>query len=277
MLQPKLTEIPSSLLRELPPWKPYSELSLDTNFAMLNDHMDTAVGETTMNAPSVQGFGPPNLPSHKRKSSNSGMTSRSVKRPGKIPPDDTTMRAQDAIGAETRKYRCTFCHAPFAKRFTWKRHEESVHAPQQQWICAPLGTKSREVESRSACPLCTNVYMRYPSFSSLLGECPHHFDKCWQTPVKERTFFRQDALRQHIKGVHCRSNAEITILAKLDLRNWMYAVDKEYDLTCHFCGCSNQSWAERAQHILAHFDEGITIENWNPGGPYFIGIKADSA
>lgn len=48
------------------------------------------------------------------------------------------------------------------------------------------------------------------------------------------------------------------------------ARDQPPDLTCHFCGHENRTWLKRAEHVSAHFRAGVTIVDWQLGGPYHI-------
>lgn len=146
-----------------------------------------------------------------------------------------------------RPYQCTYCLSRFGTPFAWKRHEESTHMPQKQWICGPL-----EQSSVIVCPLCpvnTDV-------------CLHGFDKCWAKPKESRTFFRRDALKQHFSVVHRYSNEPLPG-GRAAFDAWSEPVDSNaYDLTCHFCGHVNQDWDQRAKHIIAHFKEGMTMDDW---------------
>ena len=35
-----------------------------------------------------------------------------------------------------------------------------------------------------------------------------------------------------------------------------------YDLTCHFCKHESATWQDRASHIAAHFESGMTMADW---------------
>ncbi|TGJ81414.1 hypothetical protein E0Z10_g7359 [Xylaria hypoxylon] len=56
-----------------------------------------------------------------------------------------------------KKYSCTFCESSFGRPSSWKRHEESVHAPQKYWICAPL--LSSQKNSALQCPICDKAFV----------------------------------------------------------------------------------------------------------------------
>ncbi|MCJ1396425.1 hypothetical protein MMC18_009315 [Xylographa bjoerkii] len=58
-----------------------------------------------------------------------------------------------ARGMADRPYWCTWCRLRFRKRCDWKRHEESQHAPQTEWICMPDGLEIL-INGRNSCAFC---------------------------------------------------------------------------------------------------------------------------
>lgn len=175
----------------------------------------------------------------------SGMDTRSCNDPET--PSKDTMKT---------RYQCTFCQDAFSTRYTWRRHEESVHAPQKLWICGPPAIDDKYYARRTkgiGCPICDGAASDQPP-------CRHEFETCWKKPERERTFFRKDNLAQHVRLVHCGGEPN----DQLDLRSWNRDVPPgTYDLLCHFCHHRNESWDERAKHIPNHFEGGLDMNNWS--------------
>lgn len=147
------------------------------------------------------------------------------------------------------KYCCTFCTERFRDRYRWKRHEESRHAPQKSWVCKPV----RPVQDRPPlCPLC-HFSQEHPE------QCLHDMQPCWSKPEIDRTFFRKDNLVQHLEGVH-NARAGITSALIDELTEGISCVP--YDLACHFCEHKCATWQDRASHIAAHFESGMTMADW---------------
>lgn len=145
--------------------------------------------------------------------------------------------------------------------------EESAHAPQQKWICGPREFSHTTTQTTtSPCPLCEELG-RYPLTDgiNISNTCPHGFNECWAKPESARTFFRKDALHQHLVNIHTKTVGHSCLVRRLNLDRWSHSVETSgYDLKCHFCGGSNDSWDERYKHILAHFEDGVTMDQWRP-------------
>ncbi|KAI8626076.1 hypothetical protein F5Y19DRAFT_478907 [Xylariaceae sp. FL1651] len=163
---------------------------------------------------------------------------------------------------------CTFCRKGFDNPYSWRRHEETVHAPQVHWICAPPFSARQGISE--SCPICTAQVLFENGVFTDVG-CTHRFHTCWETPKSERTFFRKDALKQHIRAVHYKDGLMPSIIDRIGLDQWVEEVDTTtYDLTCHICGFACKSWEERALHIIEHFKRRESIKLWIPGGPYIL-------
>jgi hypothetical protein len=146
------------------------------------------------------------------------------------------------------RYCCTFCTERFRDKYRWKRHEESTHAPQKWWVCKPVRP------SQDSPPLCTLCYFR----AGRPEQCGHDMQPCWSKPETNRTFYRKDNLVQHLVGVH-KAQVITTALIK-ELTEDISSVP--YDLTCHFCEHESATWQDRASHIAAHFENGMTMADW---------------
>ncbi|OCL04996.1 hypothetical protein AOQ84DRAFT_225304, partial [Glonium stellatum] len=95
-------------------------------------------------------------------------------------------------------FQCTFCQADFAQKYDWRRHEESVHFPQKEWICMPDGpsTQSSTQSSTSTCAICA---LPNPSPAHISS---HNSTSCLSSPRASRAFTRKDKLLQHLAQVH---------------------------------------------------------------------------
>ncbi|KAI3320437.1 hypothetical protein HD806DRAFT_538273 [Xylariaceae sp. AK1471] len=165
-------------------------------------------------------------------------------------------------------YACTFCRREFRTTYLWKRHEVSAHAPQVQWVCGSAMLTGWE--ANKSCPICM---VRPPPDNSLSASpsCTHRLMECWEKPKSERTFFRKDALKQHVRLVHCKGDSTLLSCEYFNIDESEEKRDTtKYDLTCHFCGFSCGSWGERALHIITHFDTGVSMRLWIPQGPYAL-------
>ena len=152
-------------------------------------------------------------------------------------------------------YHCTFCPASLKTRYTWKRHEESVHMPSRVWRCAPTPSVPH-----GRCPICwagtTNEGWM------IWDDCPHGFSSCWEKPEMERTFLRADALKQHILSAHCKKSGS-PYPSTMDLGAWSAKVAiPDPDLQCYFCGYLCEDWSQRARHVGRHFYHGMKISMW---------------
>jgi hypothetical protein len=163
-------------------------------------------------------------------------------------------------------YECTFCCKPFLRKYEWKRHEESVHVPQKEWVCSP--NEAARVSNEGTIPWAFNHFecvmcgFRNPPLDHFHND--HNTSACWEKPQAERTFFRKDHLVQHVRQVHCQNVGKNY---HLDVGSWCQPVSNGmYDLTCGFCGLVNETWDARAKHIPTHFEEGLTMSAWKDPG-----------
>lgn len=131
----------------------------------------------------------------------------------------------------SRIYQCTFCTLDFEQRYDWKRHEESVHFPQKEWVCCPNGP----VEN-SKCVFCGLV----------VGDAveehlkSHKSAACSEVPRAQRSFQRKDKLVQHIKQVHgCQ--------APTMMKEWWRRIERDVLLLCGFCSLELPDWKSRAE------------------------------
>lgn len=157
------------------------------------------------------------------------------------------------------KFACTFCQRPYSNRFTWERHEKSAHVAGDLWICGD--TLSRETSQD--CPICATGGIR-----RAIGECGHRFPECLRRPRGARTFYRRDALKQHLKVFHCKNQSWPEQTVPLHLDGWRArSSPAATSLVCHFCCYQPRNWEARVQHLTSHFEIGMDLSQWKASSP----------
>ncbi|KAK1489678.1 hypothetical protein CTAM01_11117 [Colletotrichum tamarilloi] len=147
-------------------------------------------------------------------------------------------------------YQCTFCAETFKTKYDWQRHEKSLHLSLEEWVCSPHGSTTQHPEKGVICVFCDEANPTQQHLDD------HHQAACSERPVKERTYYRKDHLRQHLKLVHKTSKMSKTA------ETWKVTTDKIRS-RCGFCGTTFDSWATRGDHIADHYrDDGNTMSNW---------------
>ncbi|RSL47369.1 hypothetical protein CEP54_013429 [Fusarium duplospermum] len=146
-------------------------------------------------------------------------------------------------------YQCTFCTETFKTKWSWKRHEKSLHLSLERWECAPSGPTVLNEKSETVCVYCGLVS---PDMNHLQS---HNFGACHGRALEERTFYRKDHLQQHLKLVH---NAQYQ---KWPMDSWKEA-SEEITSRCGFCGMVMKFWSDRVDHLAEHFKAGQTMVNW---------------
>lgn len=152
--------------------------------------------------------------------------------------------------AASKKFQCTFCPDRFRTKYDWQRHEKSIHLPSEKWTCSPHG--SVDVDSGTNQVTCTFCGILDPSPEHIGG---HGYTICATRPVAERTFYRKDHLRQHLRLMH----GNCTMIPSMD--SW-----KSVNLIrsrCGFCALWLETWDARVEHLAEHFCDGLSVaESW---------------
>ncbi|KAF9880705.1 hypothetical protein CkaCkLH20_01747 [Colletotrichum karsti] len=144
---------------------------------------------------------------------------------------------------------CTFCTETFRTKYDWQRHEKSLHLSLEEWVCCPNGATEEHPEKGEIC-----VYCEEPGPSkSHVDE--HNHAACSERPFQDRTFYRKDHLRQHLKLVH--GSKQMTPL----MEKWKTTKSKIRS-RCGFCDAKFETWADRGDHLADHFKNGSTVGDW---------------
>ncbi|KAI9798235.1 MAG: hypothetical protein M1835_002720 [Candelina submexicana] len=147
----------------------------------------------------------------------------------------------------TRPFQCTFCPDTFKTKHDWQRHEKSIHLSLEKWTCAPLGGVI-SMPTGNVCAYCSAVN---PDADHLEL---HNFQACQEKPATERTFYRKDHLRQHLRLVHdCKFD--------VSMESWKSA-RLEVKSRCGFCPKILTTWQCRVDHLAAHFKAGARMADW---------------
>jgi hypothetical protein len=143
-------------------------------------------------------------------------------------------------------YCCAFCPKKFSARYTWNRHEESVHVQRKLWICRPEYLEG--FLDSELCPYCTTGYPTRVHLDS-----HSHFSCSEQTEVN-RKFFRKDNMAQHLRTVHdMEDKGLIGVLVTLSEVDSPPLDAESPVLDCKICGLHSQTWEQRVEHVANHF------------------------
>ncbi len=157
------------------------------------------------------------------------------------------MARTGGTGGESRPFQCTFCIDTFKTKYDWQRHEKSLHLSLEKWICTPHGG-IRVVDGRSAC-----VYCNTPDPTREHLET-HNHGQCQARPINERTFYRKDHLRQHLRLMHA-------VELDIGVEHWKSSID-ELKSRCGFCSAECETWQNRVDHLAGHFRAGAQMSSW---------------
>lgn len=159
-------------------------------------------------------------------------------------------QAEESLNQPLKTFQCTFCTETFRTKHDWQRHEKSLHLSLERWICSPDGPRTINPENGlMSCVFCGEVNPNDAHVES------HNFSGCIERTQEERTFYRKDHLRQHLKLVH---NVKFLSWA---MDKWRVA-SPEIRSRCGFCGIVLDSWTIRVDHVAEHFKTGNTMADW---------------
>ncbi|PVH74247.1 hypothetical protein DL98DRAFT_537600 [Cadophora sp. DSE1049] len=151
----------------------------------------------------------------------------------------------------SRKFQCTFCTERFQTKYDWQRHEKSMHLPLEKWTCSPHGSIDVNPGTNEITCIFCGVVDPSPDH---IGD--HGYTVCASRPISERTFYRKDHLRQHLRLMH--RNSAFTS----SMESWK-SVTTSIRSRCGFCDASLSTWSDRVDHLAEHFSDGYSVaENW---------------
>jgi len=152
--------------------------------------------------------------------------------------------------AVLKSFQCTFCTETFRTKHDWQRHEKSLHLSLERWVCTPDGPRAFNPEKgQVSCVFCGEAN---PDEAHVEN---HNHSACQERTLSERTFYRKDHLRQHLKLVH---GVKFT---SWSMEQWKVATP-EIRSRCGFCGIVMDTWTIRVDHLAEHFKTGKTMADW---------------
>ncbi|RAH86994.1 hypothetical protein BO86DRAFT_384979 [Aspergillus japonicus CBS 114.51] len=210
-----------------------SESSLDTSASSTSSLSNTSAHSYhSVSRSGFQGHNPRRRRHHRR---------------SKLHIPANTIASRRARGS--RRFQCTFCTDTFSTKYDWQRHEKSMHIPLDEWRCAPSGGIVL-LDGGRVCAFCLHP-----------NPDPEHFDihnylVCQEKSPLERTFYRKDHLHQHLRSVHGVK------FAAASMSGWKSSVT-EIQSRCGFCDARFHSWTARADHLAAHYKQGVEMREWH--------------
>ncbi|KAI0408972.1 hypothetical protein F4802DRAFT_547197 [Xylaria palmicola] len=173
-------------------------------------------------------------------------SSRGRRRRRRAPPK----RVEEQLSQPLKTFQCTFCTETFRTKHDWQRHEKSLHLSLERWVCSPDGPRVVNPDNGlMSCGFCGEAN---PDDAHIEA---HNFSSCTERSQEERTFYRKDHLRQHLRLVH-------------DVKFLPWSMDKwrvtspSIRSRCGFCGVILDSWTVRVDHLAEHFKTGNTMADW---------------
>ncbi|OKL62846.1 hypothetical protein UA08_01816 [Talaromyces atroroseus] len=192
---------------------------------------------------------------HSGQSTHSGRSSTTeYRRRARKRRTNPLLRGSNILRGDIPKtFQCTFCTDSFKTKYDWSRHEKSLHLALESWTCSPFGSIIQEPEDGSQ-PKCAYCNAPSPTEDHLRT---HRYLACDDRPLSERTYYRKDHLRQHLRLVHgCRFTPSMS--------KWKRT--PEYVRSrCGFCDQQLTTWQGRIDHLASHFRAGHTMANWSGG------------
>jgi len=188
----------------------------------------------------------------RRRNPSLNQRNSSVTNMGPPSANPTLSKTKASNESKERIFQCTFCTDTFLSKYDWQRHEKSLHLALERWTCCPMGpTRIDPTTGLHQCVFCPELA---PTPSHLEK---HNFQACNEKTVPERTFYRKDHLRQHLKLMH-----GVKYLPHMDTwKNTSFEIRSR----CGFCPSLFTTWQCRADHLAAHFRNGCDMKGWCGG------------
>lgn len=157
---------------------------------------------------------------------------------------------KSSLNAPLKTFQCTFCTESFRTKHDWQRHEKSLHLSLERWVCCPKGPRVPNPNTGQIC--CSFCGVPQPEDAHTES---HNYTACQERQLDERTFYRKDHLRQHLKLVHS------TKYLNWSMDAWKVATP-DIKSRCGFCGLALGSWGVRVDHLAEHFKTGSDMKDW---------------
>ncbi|OLN97292.1 Homeobox protein 4-like protein 1 [Colletotrichum chlorophyti] len=155
------------------------------------------------------------------------------------------------LAAPLKTFQCTFCTETFRTKHDWQRHEKSLHLSLERWVCAPDGPALLHPETNQvSCVFCGEANPDSAHIES------HNHSACQERTLEERTFYRKDHLKQHLRLVH-----NVNKFVDWSMTAWKVATP-QIRSRCGFCGIVMDTWSIRVDHLAEHFKTGNTMADW---------------
>lgn len=138
----------------------------------------------------------------------------------------------------------------FRTKHDWQRHEKSLHLSLERWVCCPKSPRALNSETNQVC--CVFCGVVDPDNSHIES---HNYTSCQERHLDERTFYRKDHLRQHLRLVHS------TKYQNWSMDSWKVPTP-DIRSRCGFCGVLLNTWPVRVDHLAEHFKQGSDMKNW---------------
>jgi hypothetical protein len=177
---------------------------------------------------------------------NSLHTQHQTSPKGSLPVQRGRRESKKGQTPAVRKFRCTFCCDSFKDKYTWSRHELTLHLNLDRWKCTPFGLLT--VSPLDGTPVCSYCGFDNPTEAHFKE---HEGLEC----DKEKVFARKDNLVHHLKSAH--KVKAVPPWAK----TWSLE-PPNVTSRCGFCDERFASWDERKEHLTEHFHQGKTMWDW---------------
>ena len=240
---------------------PYHSVNNSSHSSLANSRIDSSNGRSMHGGPSLDSsetwlsstsdISFASAYSHRSRSSfeSKGFKDHRRRRRAKKAPQKEKTGNTKSESRGARLYQCTFCPDTFNTKYDWQRHEKSLHLALERWTCTPLGG----LPSPNGTPICVFCNVENPDRAHL---DLHNFTECQDKPLEERTFFRKDHLRQHLRLVH-----GVKHYADPSMEGWKSIIN-DVKSECGFCPTTMTTWTERVDHLANHFKAGVDMSLW---------------
>ncbi|KAF2432714.1 hypothetical protein EJ08DRAFT_110275 [Tothia fuscella] len=161
--------------------------------------------------------------------------------------------------SNSKKYRyfCTFCSDPFPDRYSWNRHEESIHMPRTLWVCS---FDTQIPTEKGPCDYCLEI-IEHNDWTRHLSS--HRYAECALRREIDRTFYRKDHFKQHLVGFHRMSHCVVQSWPDGSRQDAPPLLPGCLELRCGLCGQHCKDWKMRVDHVADHFEKGAIEAQWH--------------